>query len=75
MAPGAAFTARGVEAMPLVKTGQLVTVTLTRGGLQLTTVARALEAGTMGQCIKLKNESTKDNFEATVTGPQLARME
>ena len=75
LAPGSPFTAHTVEAVPMVKSGQLVTVTLARAGLQLTTVARALEPGTMGQCIKLKNESTRDNFEATVTGPQLARME
>jgi len=58
----------------LIKTGQLVTVVAIRGTVQITAVARAMECGTMGQCIKVKNETTNDILEATVTGPQTARV-
>jgi flagella basal body P-ring formation protein FlgA len=72
--PGTVLTARMVEAVPLVRTGQLVTVVLQQGGVQIKTVARALEAGAFGQSIRVRNEATKDVFEVVLTGPQTARM-
>ena len=67
---GALMTARLVQAVPLVKAGQLVSVTLGQGGVRIKTVARAAESGTFGQTIKVKNETTKDVYDVKITGPQ-----
>ncbi len=72
--PGTILTARLVDAVPLVHTGQLVTVTLTQGTVQLRSVARAMEGGTFGQPIQVKNETTGAIFEVVMTGPQTATM-
>ncbi len=72
--PGTVMTARLVQAVPLVRSGQLVTVSLKQGGVQLKTVARALEAGTFGQTIRVRNEATRDIFEVVMTGPQEATL-
>jgi flagella basal body P-ring formation protein FlgA len=71
---GVVMTAQLVEAVPLVKAGQLVTVNLTRGTVQLRAVARALEQGALGQTIKVRNENTRDLLDVTITGPQEARL-
>jgi len=73
--PGTVVTSHSLEAVPLVKAGQLVTITLTRDSMQVTTVARAIEAGTYGQTIRVKSEATKDLFDVTLTGPQTAKMD
>jgi flagella basal body P-ring formation protein FlgA len=71
---GSVMTARLVESVPLAKAGQYVTVTLSQGTVQVKTVAKALEAGSYGQSIKVRNEETKDVFDVTLTGPQTANM-
>jgi flagella basal body P-ring formation protein FlgA len=72
--PGTVLTARMVDAVQLVKAGQFVTVTLTQGTVNIKTVAKALEGGTYGQTIRVKNEATKDVFQVILTGPQTATM-
>lgn len=72
--PGVIMTAQMVDPVPLVKPGQLVTVTLTQGSIQVRSVARALEEGTLGQAIKVRYENTRDVLDVTVTGPQEARL-
>jgi flagella basal body P-ring formation protein FlgA len=72
--PGTVMTAQMVDAVPLVKSGQFVTVTVTQGGVQIQTVATALESGSFGQTIRVRNEETRDVFEVTMTGPQTATM-
>jgi flagella basal body P-ring formation protein FlgA len=72
--PGAVLTARMVEAVPLARPGQFVTITLTQGNVQVKTVARAMDTGTYGQSIRVKNEATKDVYEVILTGPQTAEM-
>jgi flagella basal body P-ring formation protein FlgA len=71
---GTVLTARRVAAVPLVRDGQLVTVTVRQGGVNIQTEARALDSATYGQSIRLRNELTHDVFEAVVTGPQQADM-
>ena len=44
----------------LVKSGQLVSVTLTQGAIQAKSVARAMEQGTIGQTIRVRNEATNN---------------
>jgi flagella basal body P-ring formation protein FlgA len=72
--PGAVLMARNVEAVPLVRTGQLVSVTVAQGGIQVKTQARALESGAYGQNIRVRNDATKDVYEVTMTGPQTGLM-
>lgn len=72
---GTVMNARLVDAVPLVKPGQLVTVTLTVGSVSVKTVGRAMEGGSYGQAIKVRNESTKDIFEVVLTGPQQGTMD
>jgi len=71
---GTVMTARMVEAVPLAKTGQYVTVMLNQGSVQIKTVAKAMEPGSFGQTIRVKNEATREMYEVTLTGPQLAMM-
>ncbi|HEV7299657.1 MAG TPA: flagellar basal body P-ring formation chaperone FlgA [Tepidisphaeraceae bacterium] len=68
---GALMTARLIQAVPLVRAGQLVSVTLGQGGIRIKTVARAAESGTFGQTIKVKNETTRDVYDVKITGPQM----
>ncbi len=72
--PGTVLTGKLIDPVPLARAGQYVTVTLCQGGVQVRTVAKALEGGTYGQTIKVKNDSTRDEFEVTLTGPQVATM-
>jgi flagella basal body P-ring formation protein FlgA len=74
ISPGAVMTAQLVSAVPLVKPGQLVTITLRRGSVQLRSVARAMEEGSLGQTIRVRNENTRDMLDVTVTGAQEARL-
>jgi flagella basal body P-ring formation protein FlgA len=72
--PGTIMTARTVAAVPLVRMGQLVTVTVEQGRVSVTTVARAMEGGAYGQTIRVKNEATQDVYQVVMTGPQTARL-
>lgn len=59
----------------LVKRGDLVTVTVRRGRLSIRTVGRAAEDGERGAIIALRNDATREQFYATVTGPRRAAIE
>jgi flagella basal body P-ring formation protein FlgA len=72
--PGTVLTGRMVDAVQLVKPGQLVTVTLSEGNIQVRTVAKALEGGAFGQSVRVRNETTREVFRATLTGPQTATL-
>ena len=72
--PGTVLTGRLIDPLPMARVGQFVTVTLCQGGVQVRTVARAMESGTRGQTIKVKNDATRDEYEVTLTGPQVATM-
>jgi flagella basal body P-ring formation protein FlgA len=71
---GTVLTARLIDPVQLVKTGQFVTITLDQGTVKIRTVARALEGGSFGQTIRVKNEATKDVYQVVITGPQSATM-
>lgn len=72
---GAVMSAHMVDAVPLAKPGQLVTITLTVGSVRVKTVARAMEAGAYGQAIRVRNETTRDTFEVVLIGPQQGTMD
>jgi len=71
---GSVVNARMVNGVPLVKPGQLVTITVTSGAVQVRTVGRAMEEGCYGQTVKVRNEDTRDVFEVVMTGPQQGSM-
>jgi flagella basal body P-ring formation protein FlgA len=71
---GTVMTAKTVQSVPLARAGQFVTVMLSRGGVSIKTVGRAMGEGSFGQTIKVKNESTKDVYEVVLTGPQEGTM-
>lgn len=72
--PGTVVTASLIEPVPLVKSGQFVSIEAAHGGVRVRSVAKAMENGAFGQTIRVKNEATKDVFEVTITGPQQAQM-
>lgn len=72
---GSVVSARMVDAVPLAKPGQLVTISLTAGTIRVKTVARAMESGAYGQAIRVRNETTHDVLEVVLTGPQQATMD
>ena len=72
--PMMVLTGKMIDPVQLVKTGQLVTVTLEQGAVQLKTVVRAMEPGSLGQTIRVKNEATRDIYQVVLTGPQTATM-
>lgn len=69
---GSVMTAKLLAPVELVRPGQLVTVYMRRGAIEVKSVARALQAGSAGQSVKVKNESTGDLFQVTLIGPQTA---
>jgi flagella basal body P-ring formation protein FlgA len=71
---GTILTARLIDPTILVKSGQLVSITLTQGAISAKSVARATEQGTIGQTIRVKNEVTNNLFDVVVTGPQTAKL-
>jgi flagella basal body P-ring formation protein FlgA len=72
--PGTIITAPMIDPVPLARAGQFITITLQQGAVQIKSVARAMEPGSFGQTIKVRNETTRDVFEVTLTGPQMAQM-
>ena len=67
---GTIVSSRMVDPITLVKAGQLVTIAVNVGQVNVKTVGRAMETGTYGQGVKVRNETTQDVYEVTVTGPQ-----
>lgn len=65
---------RDVESVPLVERNDLVTVSVRRGGLTITAAARALAAGSYGDKISLRSESSKETFLGVVTGPKAVEL-
>ena len=72
LAAGAIVTTRDVEPVRLAKPGEFVTVTLAEGAVRVKTIVKALDGGFAGQTIRVRNETTREVFYATLTGPQAA---
>ena len=71
---GTILTSKMLAPMELVHSGQLVTILTRRGGVEVKSVAVALQNGSAGQAIKVKNELTNQVFPVTLTGPQMATL-
>lgn len=72
---GHVLTADDVTAPVMVKRGQMTTVRVVSGSLALKTVARALDDASAGDSIRFRNDRTREEFIARVTGPQEATMQ
>lgn len=72
--PGTVLDARMLDPVELVRMGEFVTITVAHGGVSIKTVARAMEAGSLGQTVKVKNETTHDIYDVVITGPQQASL-
>lgn len=72
--PGTVMTGRLVDPVQLVRPGQFVTIEHAVGAVSVKIVARAIDGGSYGQTIRVKNETTREMFRATVTGPQAASI-
>jgi flagella basal body P-ring formation protein FlgA len=69
--PGTMLTSEMVDPVLLVRPGQLVTVTIIRGTIRVTAVAKAMEGGSFGQTIRARNDIDPSRiFEVMMTGPQ-----
>ncbi len=71
---GEQVSVRDVEPMPLVSRNDLVTVTIRRGQVVVRGVAKAMSTGSYGEAVTLKNELSRETFNAVVTGPRTAEV-
>ncbi|MFI5377895.1 MAG: flagellar basal body P-ring formation chaperone FlgA [Tepidisphaerales bacterium] len=74
LGPGVVLNNRLVQATQLVRTNQLINVTVDRGGIQLKWVAEARENGTFGQIIRIRRPGTREEFQARITGEEQATL-
>lgn len=66
--PGEVLESDDLKAVPLVKRGELVGVLAATPGLTLEIAAKALEDGGLGDIIELRNEASRETFQARVKG-------
>lgn len=71
---GDRLSARDIEPVPLVNRNDLVTVLVSRGGVQIKGVAKAMTAGSYGETIMLQNEASRQKYSAVITGPRTAEV-
>lgn len=67
---GEMLSARDVQAMPLVRRGDHVTVWFRRAGLSVRGSAKALKEGSQGDRIEVKAEPAGQTYVVVVTGPK-----
>jgi flagella basal body P-ring formation protein FlgA len=72
--PGELIYPRDLRTCPLVNRGDLVTVWSEVNGLKIKTAAKAMESGVYGESVTVRNESSRETFQATVVGPQTVKM-
>ncbi|GIW75515.1 MAG: hypothetical protein KatS3mg104_0578 [Phycisphaerae bacterium] len=72
--PGTPMTARLIDPVQLVRPGQFVTIEHGVGSVKVKMVVRAIDGGSYGQTIRVKNETTREIYRVTVTGPQTASI-
>ncbi len=74
LGPGTVLTGRMIEAVQLARIGQLVTVGVELGRVQVVWVGEAREAGCLGQTIRVRKPGTREEFSVVLTGPQQAKL-
>jgi len=72
---GTQLDPRDLETVPLVKRGQLVDVCSAVGGVSVVTAAKAMEAGTNGDTVELRDPQRKGRtMFGVVTGPRRVEL-
>lgn len=66
---GGAVAMRDVSAQQVIKSGDLISVTWTQGGVSLTLQAKALANAAVGQTFNAQNPASKKIIEAVATAP------
>lgn len=72
---GAPFTAAGLETPPLVKRGEMVTITARVGALTVTARGQARENGAEDDTIRVTNISSQKEIFCRVTAPSTVEVE
>ena len=73
--PGSTIDPVQLEEVPLVVRNQLVTLTTEVGSIAITTSAKAMATGGLGEVIAVRSvENRKLEYEAVITGPGKVRM-
>jgi len=65
---GTPISITGLKKPTIVNRGDLITMQLKNGPIQITAIAKAMESGTKGDIIRLMNMDSKRTLEARVTG-------
>ncbi|MCG3136644.1 MAG: hypothetical protein HJJLKODD_00479 [Phycisphaerae bacterium] len=63
-----------LEQIPLVQRNEEVRILSQQGGIALETTCKALESGTLGQVIRVRNETSRKVFQVKVTGLRRAEV-
>ena len=72
---GTLINAAMLEAVPLVRRGQLITLIAQAGSVSVVTTGKAAEDGMLGEIITVRGlENKRDEFDAVVTGPGEATL-
>lgn len=74
IAAGTVLSGRMIEAIQVVRLGELMTVTVEVSGVQIKWVAEAREHGAVGQTIRVRKPGTREEFFVSITGPQEGRL-
>jgi flagella basal body P-ring formation protein FlgA len=64
-----------VEFPPTIKRGELVTIILRRGAIQLTAQGQALQDGLQGEAIRVRNSNSQRDILGKVVEPGVVRVE
>lgn len=73
-AKGEPFTARTTDDVEVVKSGSTVKIVHKKGSLTVTTPGRAMESGSMGDVVKVRNNRTRAIISGIVTGPDTVEV-
>lgn len=74
LAPGMAIPLSALRTPVLVERGALIALTATLPGIALSTTAKALEQGGLGDTVRVMNASSNRVVQAVVTGPGTAAV-
>ena len=72
---GQELSIRDIKPMPLVKRGDIVTVTLSRGGFVIRAAAKSLQGGAYGDLIEVRGSGSKESFMARVAGLRVVEVD
>lgn len=72
--PGAVLTTDALEPVPVIRTGQEVVISFHSGAVSITTSGQALQNGSVGDLIRVRNRSTGKQIVASVVDSREVRV-